>query len=143
MLSSCPDCGASVGRNAIKCRCGWSATGAVPVFQKKIDCCVMGCPNPARASVWTKTGWANVCARVHPSEVGPFHYETIEQVPRVTNNPYLDEIRSAYKKSAAYARIHGPIQGAAKQREPGSDDDLPLGIPTDALERELAERMNP
>ena len=129
MLSSCPDCGASVGRNAIKCRCGWSATGAIPVLQKKIDCCVMG--------------WANVCARVHPSEVGPFHYETIEQVPRVTNNPYLDEIRSAYKKSAAYARIHGPIQGAAKQREPGSDDDLPLGIPTDALERELAERMNP
>jgi hypothetical protein len=36
-LSACPDCGASLGRNASKCRCGWvtgpaksEATGGTP-----------------------------------------------------------------------------------------------------------------
>jgi hypothetical protein len=24
-LSACPDCGANLGRNAIKCRCGWAS----------------------------------------------------------------------------------------------------------------------
>ena len=85
-----------------------------------IDCCFVGCANSANVRLWTKTGWANVCARVNALEIGPFHYEAIEQVPRVTNNYLLDEIRAARRNT-----------------EPA------LGIPTDALERELAERMNP
>ena len=63
-----------------------------------IDCCVAGCPNSANVRLFTRHGWVNVCARVNPAQVGQFHYETIETVPRVTHNPYLDSIRAARKK---------------------------------------------
>ena len=56
----------------------------------------------------------------------------------LNTNPLLESIRAAYRASPMYAKIHGP-----QKLEPGSDDDLPLGIGRDALERELAERMNP
>lgn len=70
--------------------------------------------NSANVRLFTKTGWVNVCARVHPSETGVFHYEQVETVPRVTHNPYLDEIRASVKKKR-------------NQREtlriPGADDE--------------------
>lgn len=87
---ACPDCGAAKPTNARR---------AKP--QVHIQCCVAGCPNNANVRLWTRTGWVNVCARVHPSEQGPFHYEQIEQAPRVTHNPYLDAIRAARRNRDA------------------------------------------
>ncbi len=64
------------------------------------------------------------------------------------SNPWLDGVRAAYRKSDLYRRIHERERvketvGAALPREPGEDDDLPLGIARDALEQEFMDRANP
>ena len=142
--SACPDCGGKIGIKATRCRCGWKMPGSAQQNETPrrphIQCCVEGCPNSANVRVWTKTGWANVCARVNASDIGTFHYEQIQQVPRVTHNPYLDALRAA--------RRNGPKNipeaiGNIIPREPGADDDLPLRIGRDPLEEEFADRANP
>jgi hypothetical protein len=39
-LSACPDCGANLGRNASKCRCGWCAPGTPqgPTEKPRVPC---------------------------------------------------------------------------------------------------------
>ena len=64
-----------------------------------IPCCFDGCTNNANVRVWTKTGWANVCARVDRADtVNTYHYERIETVPRVTHNLVMDELRAKRRR---------------------------------------------
>ena len=136
----CTNCRRRLRSDATSCLCGKFGQES-QVRRPHIQCCVEGCQNSANVKVWTKTGWANVCARVNAGDLGTYHYEQIEQVPRVTSNPYMDELRAA--------RRNGPKKipeaiGNIIPRQPGEDREEPaLGIPIDDLEREFADRANP
>lgn len=138
----CSNCKRRLRSDATSCLCGKFGQESQS-RQAHIQCCVDGCQNSANVRVWTKTGWANVCARVNANQVGVFHYETIEIVPRRTCTPFMEECREAYAKAMGRGVV---IPGALKNilpREPGSDDDLALGITRDALEQEFLDRAQP
>ena len=119
-----------------------------------IACCFAGCPECAICRIFTDTGWANVCLT---------HYPKIKPSKKsyCPENLTVKEARRAYEASPHYRARHGGVVAKTEERaaleaelakvkermagfrEPGSDDDLPLGIGLDALEEELADRINP
>lgn len=103
--SACPDCGGKIGVKATRCRCGWKMLGTPQqndaLRRPHIQCCFADCTNSANVRIWTKTGWANVCARVNAGEVGVFHYEQVERAPRVSHTPHLEEIRAKLRSRIA------------------------------------------
>lgn len=53
-LSACPDCGGSLGRNALKCRCGWMSGSAQVASSGGIPCAAdPGCRYYGR--LWVRT----------------------------------------------------------------------------------------
>ncbi len=57
-------------------------------------------------------------------------------------NRFMDEVRDAYRKSPAYKAIQdGSAETIGKILK--SHTKLPLNLPIDPLEKELAERMEP
>ena len=92
-----------------------------------IQCCFHGCPNSANVRIWTKTGWVNVCARVDRSDTETiYHYEKVERAPRITHNLVMDDLRAAYRKSAAFSGAQDRSVGRyipIVKREPGEDDE--------------------
>ena len=91
MRNLCLDCGSPLGPKATKCRCGWKIEDK-PAAVAHVSCSYDGCFKGANVRVWTRTGWANVC---------PLHYETVERVPRVSNNPTVQKIREAHQRRRA------------------------------------------
>lgn len=105
-----------------------------PVF---VQCCFSGCTNNANVRMFTKTGWANVCARVDRKDTTTvYHYDKLERELNVTRNRLMDEFREAYRKSQHYRRANA---GESKPIEKA----MPLGIALDELEQEFADRMEP
>ena len=154
--AKCPDCGGKLGVKAVKCRCGWVMLGAPrdsntpPV--KVIACCFDGCPEGAICRIFTKTGWANVCRTHYPA----LAREAPGYAPR---SLAAEETRKIYERSYHYRQKHGgrpvePLQDRSgleaelaeikrkmeAQRQPGSDDDLPLGIERDPLEQDFLDK---
>ena len=140
---NCPDCGAVLGKGAYKCRCGWKSASQEPPA-RRIDCCYIGCIEPALVRVPTATGWGNVCL---------IHYPLIEIKRKRSESLTVREIREAYLKSR-HAKRGGSLPpaksiGEMLPREPGEDLEESnsatpaLGIPLDDLEREFMDRSNP
>jgi len=134
----CANCKRRLRQDATSCVCG-KFEGQSQIMRPVIACCFQGCADGAICRLWTKTGWANVCRT---------HYGKVETVPRKVESVVTLEIREAYEKSAHFRRQHGGEAvpgtiGAALPREPGSDDDLPLGISRDPLEQEFLDRTQP
>ena len=63
----------------------------------------------------------------------------------IVNNAFMDACREAYRNSSGARKIREYNEGAPvnKSREPGQDDDLPLGIARDPLEQEFMDAMQP
>lgn len=158
-MSECSQCGGKLGVKATRCRCGWVMPGAARadyVPEKIISCCFANCLEGARCRVYTKTGWANVCLT---------HYQKIDRVPQPrTMTPFAVACQQAWQNSYEYRKRHGlqrsapsdraaieaELEGVRKRmeasmpaREPGQDDDLPLGIGRDPLEAEFMDRAQP
>jgi hypothetical protein len=106
--------------------------GKKPVIEymppRHIDCCYVGCQTRATIRVWTATGWGNVC-------VG--HYVDIKTVPRIDTSPVAVATREIYAKRKGGASYY---EARKTKADPGP---LPIGIPLDELERELADLANP
>lgn len=108
--NECPSCGAPLGRNAIRCRCGWQAAAGVAAQRETIPCAYSDCSTPALARVHTKTGWANVCER---------HYALTNFTRPIANSPVVREVLDAYAK--AKAKKETVVEGEVL-REPGQDE---------------------
>lgn len=153
-MSDCPQCKRRLGAKT-SCKCGYVmpggstySPGSPPV--KVIACVHLNCIEPAICSIFTKTGWANVCRP---------HYPTIERAAYSSNSLVMKELRKAYEGSYDYRRRHGLEKGARPDRaaidaelaevkrrmeaarparEPGQDDEgLALCIGRDPLEAEF------
>lgn len=61
----CNDCGAPLGRNAVKCRCGWVA-GSEPIAKQVLYCELGQCGNQATMSAMYEGRRTNVCEFCSP-----------------------------------------------------------------------------
>lgn len=106
---NCGDCGSVLGKDAIKCRCGWKVGKAV-FAAAVIPCAYSDCSTPALARIHQKTGWASVC---------PYHYGVTNFTRPIANSPVVREVLEAYGKSKAYAEKHN----LPHESEPGADEE--------------------
>ena len=112
----------------------YAERSVVPESQPRphIDCCYSGCIDGAICSIFTDTGWANVCLTHYP-KVKP------SKKSYAPNSLAVIEARRAYENSPDYRRKHGIARSVEDRsaleaelatvrekmssfREPGSDD---------------------
>lgn len=140
----CSNCRRRLKADATSCLCGKFGAESQTARRAVIACCFVGCPEGAICRVFAKTGWANICRT---------HYTKVELSDKTYAPPSLQMInnRKIYEDSPYYRRIHGgdSVPGQLGpllpqiEREPGVDDDLPLGIGRDELEQEFMDKAQP
>jgi hypothetical protein len=111
---ACPECGGDLGRQAIKCRCGWKASSELPKLT--VPCAYSTCPSRAILRERVKTGWANLCERHWVEEAMKKAEERNNARGLHTKQQRMDSCR----KLLGVLRI--PVERA--EREPGQDDEV-------------------
>lgn len=119
MIPACPDCGASLGRNAHKCRCGW--VSAQSESRQHIDCFFAPhCVKPAQINTdryQLKGNFQNLCLGCDEK----LHHEKADAWCRshglISVQQKIDYCRSMAKKMFSGVRF-------VQDRVPGEDDEL-------------------
>lgn len=114
MLPACPDCGANLGRDAKKCRCGWKA--AIELPRLSVQCAYEGCKTPAICREKLETGWANLCEAHMLKEHTKRAVKWCESQGLYTRDQKIEYCRKMAKKMGLNMKFPEP-------REPGCDDE--------------------
>ncbi len=123
-MSKCPDCAHPLS-NPGKCRCGWILITKQPVMPEKFRPHYPSWQESKSAYEKVKGRFAVALKpKVWTREEFIAHYETIASNLRAPNYAVQHAIEALAKLD------HKP----KPQRQPGEDDDLGLGIPSDDLE---------
>ena len=119
MTNNCPDCGAKLGKDAYKCRCGWRMDALQSI--KHHDCAhAPHCTRNATIRELTPTGWAAFCEEHYVA------YCHARSAKRVREEPKLETVEEmkAYCRAKVGSIFKSVRSGDAVQsREPGQDDE--------------------
>jgi len=111
---ACPDCGGSLSRDAVKCRCGWKALKTLD-GQPQADCSWEGCRQKAivREEIEYGKGRHNLCE---------YHYL---EANRLRAERWCEErgLHTLEQKKAFCRKMVGLAVKPMLQREPGEDDE--------------------
>jgi len=99
----------------------------MPVPHQSDSCCYEGCKLAAASRVWTKTGWANMCA----SHGAMYSLAKAKEYTGALGLKTIAEMRDWIRskqigggKHAMHGEFKRKLEGPQRQREPGDDDDV-------------------
>lgn len=148
----CERCKRRIKAESISCVCGWTAS-PVRAFLREI-------PKPLPSWQESKSAYDRMRGQISAS-LKPRTWtkgDFVEHYRKILANPDASAYAKDHSEQAlrAFGIVrHDPERAAvdveleamrekmAPFREPGSDDEMPLGIGLDDLEREFGERSNP